>query len=153
MKIGITGLFIAGVLTSSAAFAQESHSCVKMNEKEVASMFDRWNASLQTGDAKTVSENYLSDAVLLPTLSNQVRLTDEERIHYFEDFLAKKPVGHIDSRTIRIGCNKAIDSGTYTFTFKDGSKAAARYTFTYAWNGEKWLISSHHSSAMPEQVK
>lgn len=153
MKAGITGLIIAGVLTSSAAFAQESHGCVKMNEKEVASMFDRWNASLQTGDAKTVSENYLSDAVLLPTLSIQVRLTDEERIHYFEDFLAKKPVGHIDSRTIRIGCNKAIDSGTYTFTFKDGSKAAARYTFTYAWNGEKWLISSHHSSAMPEQVK
>lgn len=153
MKIGITGLIIAGVLTSSAAFAQESHSCVKMSEKEVASMFDRWNASLQTGDAKTVSENYLSDAVLLPTLSNKVRLTDEERIHYFEEFLAKKPVGHIDSRTIRIGCNKAIDTGTYTFTFKDGSKAAARYTFTYAWNGEKWLISSHHSSAMPEQVK
>lgn len=153
MKIGITGLIIAGVLTSSAAFAQESHSCVKMSEKEVASMFDRWNASLQTGDAKTVSENYLSDAVLLPTLSNKVRLTDEERIHYFEEFLAKKPVGHIDSRTIRIGCNKAIDTGTYTFTFKDGSKAAARYTFTYAWNGEKWLISSHHSSAMPAQVK
>ncbi len=153
MKLVLTGLIIAGVLTSSAAFAQENQPCVKMNEKEVASMFDRWNESLQTGNAKTVSENYLSDAVLLPTLSNQVRLTDEERIHYFEAFLAKKPVGHIDSRTIRIGCNKAIDTGTYTFTFKDGSKAAARYTFTYAWNGEKWLISTHHSSAMPEQVK
>lgn len=153
MKLVLSGLIIAGVLTSSAAFAQENQPCVKMNEKEVASMFDRWNESLQTGNAKTVSENYLSDAVLLPTLSNQVRLTDEERIHYFEAFLAKKPVGHIDSRTIRIGCNKAIDTGTYTFTFKDGSKAAARYTFTYAWNGEKWLISTHHSSAMPEQVK
>lgn len=113
-------------------------------------MFDRWNDSLKTGDAKTVSQNYLSDAVLLPTLSDKARLTDEERIDYFEKFLAKKPVGHIDSSTIRIGCNKAIDTGTYTFTFGDGSKAAARYTFTYGWNGEKWLISSHHSSAMPE---
>ncbi|WP_442897165.1 SgcJ/EcaC family oxidoreductase [Erwinia sp. CGal63] len=121
-----------------------------MTEKEVASMFDRWNDSLKTGDAKTVSQNYLSDAVLLPTLSNKARLTDEERIDYFNQFLAKKPVGHIDSRTIRIGCNKAIDTGTYTFTFGDGSEAAARYTFTYAWDGQKWLISSHHSSAMPE---
>lgn len=150
MKSGLIGLMIAGVLTSSAAFAQDSTSCVKMTEKEVAGMFDRWNDSLKTGDAKTVSQNYLSDAVLLPTLSNKARLTDEERIDYFNQFLAKKPVGHIDSRTIRIGCNKAIDTGTYTFTFGDGSKAAARYTFTYAWDGQKWLISSHHSSAMPE---
>ncbi|RRZ91658.1 SgcJ/EcaC family oxidoreductase [Erwinia sp. 198] len=150
MKSGLIGLMIAGVLTSSAAFAQENTSCVKMTEKEVASMFDRWNDSLKTGDATTVSQNYLSDAVLLPTLSNKVRLTDEERIDYFKEFLAKKPVGHIDSRTIRVGCNKAIDTGTYTFTFGDGSKAAARYTFTYAWDGQKWLISSHHSSAMPE---
>ncbi|WP_158780649.1 SgcJ/EcaC family oxidoreductase [Pantoea sp. BAV 3049] len=150
MKTGIIGLMIAGVLTSSVAFAQETTTCVKMTEPEVAAMFDRWNDSLKTGDAKTVSENYLSDAVLLPTLSDKARLTDEERIDYFEKFLAKKPVGHIDSRTIRTGCNKAIDTGTYTFTFGDGSTAAARYTFTYSWNGEKWLISSHHSSAMPQ---
>lgn len=149
MKTGIIGVMIAGVLTSSVAFAQETTPCVKMTDSEVAAMFDRWNDSLKTGDAKTVSDNYLSDAVLLPTLSDKVRLTDEERIDYFEKFLAKKPVGHIDSRTIRTGCNKAIDTGTYTFTFGDGSKAAARYTFTYSWNGEKWLISSHHSSAMP----
>ncbi|RQM38972.1 SgcJ/EcaC family oxidoreductase [Erwinia psidii] len=150
MKAGIIGLMLAGVLTSSAAFAEEATTCVRMTESEVAAMFDRWNDSLKTGNAKTVSENYLSDAVLLPTLSDKVRLTNEERIEYFEKFLAKKPVGHIDSRTIRLGCNKAIDAGTYTFTFGDGSKAAARYTFTYSWNGEKWLISTHHSSAMPE---
>lgn len=101
-------------------------------------------------ETKKVSANYLSDAVLLPTVSNKVRLTDAERVDYFEHFLEKKPTGKIDSRTIRTGCNKAIDSGVYTFTFADKSTVTARYTFTYAWDGKDWKISSHHSSAMPE---
>lgn len=47
-------------------------------------------------------------------------------------------------------CNSAIDAGIYTFTFGDGRKVQARFTFTYDWNGSKWLISSHHSSVLPE---
>jgi uncharacterized protein (TIGR02246 family) len=135
---------------SSVVHAESRVTCVKTDMKTVEKLFDRWNDSLKSGDANNVSSNYLSDAVLLPTLSNQSRLTDAERKDYFTDFLKKGPVGKIDSRVIRTGCNKAIDTGTYTFTFKDGAKVSARYTFTYAWDGNKWLISSHHSSAMPE---
>lgn len=127
----------------------EQRKCVAVSKKEVAALFDRWNNSLETGDAQKVAANYTHDAVLLPTLSPQTRLTDAERIDYFKSFLKKGPVGHIDSRTIRLGCDDAVDTGNYTFTFKDGSKARARYTFTYGWNGEKWLITSHHSSALP----
>lgn len=123
---------------------------MKVNKAQIEALFDKWNESLKTGNAKTVSENYLSDAVLLPTVSNKARLTDAEREDYFEHFLAKKPTGKIDSRTIRLGCNKAVDAGTYTFTFADKSTVSARYTFTYAWDGKAWKISTHHSSAMPE---
>lgn len=115
-------------------------------------MFTKWNDSLATGDAEKVADLYVSDAVLLPTISNQVRLTNQERIDYFNDFLKKGPQGKIDSRTIRIGCNKAIDTGVYTFTFKDNSQVTARYTFTYVWDDNSWKISTHHSSAMPETV-
>ncbi len=34
----------------------------------------------------------------------------------------KKPVGEINFRTIRIGCNMALDTGNYTFTFEDKNK-------------------------------
>lgn len=139
------------LLFSSLTWAVTPPSCEKTDNATIEGLFNKWNNSLQTGDAKKVADNYLSDAVLLPTVSNKVRLTNPERIDYFEHFLQKKPVGKIDSRTIRIGCNKAIDTGIYTFTFADKSSVHARYTFTYAWNGQEWKISSHHSSAMPEK--
>ncbi|AYG61941.1 SgcJ/EcaC family oxidoreductase [Rhizobium jaguaris] len=134
--------FIAG-----PAWAVE---CTPITKKQVEGLFDRWNASLATLDPQKVVENYAPDAVLLPTLSNKPRVTQEERKAYFKDFLKKKPQGKIDSRTIRIGCNKVTDTGLYTFTMADGTKVPARYTFTYEVEHGKWLIASHHSSAMPE---
>jgi hypothetical protein len=77
------------------------------------------------------------------------RTTSAQRVDYFKDFLAKYPTAEIESRTINIGCNKAIDTGLYTFRLKDGKELRARYTFTYRWNKNKWLISSHHSSLPP----
>lgn len=138
------------MLVSDYALAATTSACAKVDQAEIAGLFDKWNSALQTGEAKKVADTYLSDAVLLPTVSNKVRLTEAERIDYFEHFMEKKPVGTIDSRTIRIGCNKAIDTGTYTFTFADKSSVSARYTFTYAFDGSDWKISTHHSSAMPE---
>lgn len=145
--LGIVGSLL---LVSGSAMATTAPDCVKTDKAQIEGLFDKWNDSLQTGDAKKVANNYLSDAVLLPTVSNKVRLTDAERVDYFEHFLEKKPFGKIDSRTVRLGCNKAVDAGTYTFTFADKSTVSARYTFTYAWDGKEWKISTHHSSAMPE---
>lgn len=137
-------------LTISPTLANYSQSCVNINKVEISHLFDRWNQSLQTGDPAKVSANYSHDAVLLPTLSSKVRATDAERRDYFKGFLKKKPVAKIDRRIIRIGCNYAIDSGTYKIAFKDGSIVPARYTFTYGWNGHEWLITSHHSSVYPK---
>ncbi|TNV16017.1 SgcJ/EcaC family oxidoreductase [Ochrobactrum teleogrylli] len=159
-KLLLVLLSLVLALSPELAFASKggrvisyaTRTCEAIDREQVEALFDRWNETLKTGDAKRVAANYAHDAVLLPTLSNQARLTDRERIDYFEGFLKKGPVGHIDTRTIRLGCNKAIDTGTYTFTYKDGTHTAARYTFTYAWNGKEWLITSHHSSALPETM-
>ncbi|RQO35904.1 DUF4440 domain-containing protein [Herminiimonas sp. KBW02] len=145
------------VVVSMLAFAFAGHAyaksevCHPTTEKQVASLFDRWNATLQTGDPQKVVANYASKSILLPTLSNKPRLTSEEKVDYFKHFMEHKPVGTINSRAIEINCNSASDSGLYTFKFDDGSEVQARYTYTYKWNGKQWLISSHHSSAMPEK--
>jgi uncharacterized protein (TIGR02246 family) len=133
--------------------AHEEH-CHSASKKEINSLFDRWNQTLQSGDPQQVVKNYAESSILLPTLSNKVRLTMDEKLDYFEHFLAKKPVGKIEVSDVELDCNTAFDAGIYNFTFGDGSVARARYTYTYKWfpKQKEWLITSHHSSLMPEAV-
>jgi uncharacterized protein (TIGR02246 family) len=137
--------------TQPASGAARTENCRATSEQEIASLFDRWNASLQTGDPHKVVANYATKSILLPTVSNKPRLTPEEKEDYFHHFLENKPSGKIDLRSIEIGCNFAVDAGLYTFTFaKNGAVVSGRYSYTYRWDGTQWLITSHHSSKMPE---
>jgi len=121
-----------------------------MSQNDITALFDQWNAAIQTGDPKTVAALYESNGILLPTLSNKVRHNHEEIEDYFVRFLANGPVGKIDEGNIRTFGEMAINSGIYTFSFKDGTSVSARFTFVYRWNGQRWMIVEHHSSAMPE---
>jgi len=121
-----------------------------MSKNEITALFDEWNSALQTGDPKKVAVLYETNSILLPTVSNKVRHNHEEIKDYFVHFLAKGPVGKIDEANIRTFGQLVINSGIYTFTFKDESAVQARFTFVYRWNGERWLIVEHHSSQMPE---
>lgn len=125
-------------------------ACAPIDEAHVEGLFTLWNDTLRHGTPAQLASLYADDAVLLPTVSNTPRLTNDARIDYFEHFQAKGPAGRIDERTIRLGCNAALDSGLYTFTFADGTSVRARYTFAYALVGKEWKIATHHSSAMPE---
>lgn len=142
-------ILLSGCAASSPS-SQTATSCYRASPQEVSALFDQWNAALQTGQPQTVVARYSADSILLPTLSNTVRATADAKVDYFNHFLEKRPVGTIDQRHILVECNAAIDTGLYTFTFNDGSVAKARYTFTYRKAGQNWLITSHHSSLMPE---
>jgi len=143
-------LALVTIAIATSAHAR-SEVCQATSEKQIAALFDRWNSSLQTGDPKKVVANYAAKSILLPTVSNTPRLTAAQKLDYFEHFLQSKPVGTIDSRVIEIDCNSAVDAGLYTFKFGDGTVVKARFTYTYKWDGKQWLITSHHSSAMPEK--
>ncbi len=121
-----------------------------MSKNEITSLFDEWNSALQTGDPNKVASHYEDNGILLPTVSNEVCHNHEEIEGYFVRFLAKGPRGKIDEANVRIYGQLAINSGLYTFTFKDGATVQARFTFVYRWNGERWMIVEHHSSQMPE---
>jgi uncharacterized protein (TIGR02246 family) len=145
-------LAASSVAAAAPAAVPGTQQCAPVTQAQVAALFDRWNASLATNDPAKVVANYAPDAVLLPTVSNTPRFTQDERRAYFVDFLKNKPQGVINDRRIMLGCNKAVDAGVYTFTMSaSGATVPARYTYTYENRGGQWLITSHHSSAMPEK--
>jgi uncharacterized protein (TIGR02246 family) len=126
-----------------------------VKDREIAGLFDRWNSALQTCNAQSVADLYAPDAVLQPTVSNQVRTTPDQIKSYFDHFLSLKPVGQINYREIRqLGSNAAMDSGVYTFILTEATgkthQVQPRYTFVYEQVGGQWKILNHHSSAMPE---
>jgi hypothetical protein len=107
----------------------------EVNEENVIALFGDWNDALATGDPDVVTNMYADDAVLLPTVSNQVRHNPAEIRDYFVAFLAE---------------TLATNAGVYVFTFGDGSTVSARFNYTYELRDGDWKIIQHHSSAMPE---
>ena len=153
--VTVTTALALGTLGTVAATAGPQHDA-KPSKKQIAALFDGWNAALQTGDPKKVANRYAPDAVLLPTVSNEIRTDRAEIVDYFEHFLPNKPVGKkIETIVNVLDSNSAIDTGIYEFTLTapdTGAKRVveARYTYEYEKRGGKWLIVNHHSSAMPE---
>jgi uncharacterized protein (TIGR02246 family) len=154
----LVALVLGGCATGrgmpDSAQARAGENCKASSEQEIAALFERWNQALQTGDASAVLANYAERSILLPTLSKQTRFTADEKADYFRHFMENGPSGVIELRFIELGCNTAVDAGLYTFSFaKTGTVSKARYSFTYHWDGTQWLITSHHSSLMPETDK
>ena len=149
MNAVVSSLLLLALPVSNALASAQT--CATASERDIVALFGQWNDSLQSGDPRQVEALYASDAVLLPTVSKVPRLTREARIDYFQHFLSDRPSGRLDSQHVHLGCNTALLNGLYTFHFASTDRqVAARYSFAYTWNGERWLISSHHSSALPE---
>ena len=124
-------------------------------EHEILALFEEWNAAAQSRDPDRVVALYAPDAVLLPTVSNQIRRNHTEMRAYFVDFLALGPAAVLEDYNLRELGSVAINSGVYTFTFASPPPGAfrvvtARYTFVYERRGGRWPIIEHHSSRMPE---
>ena len=122
-----------------------------MTKDDVIALFEEWNGALATLDPDTVTAMYAADAVLLPTVSNQVRHNHGEIRDYFVNFLQKAPQGVINESNVHIlSDSHATNSGVYTFTFGDGSAVTARFSYLYVATEAGWKILQPHSSAMPE---
>ncbi|MFF7309613.1 SgcJ/EcaC family oxidoreductase [Streptomyces sp. NPDC008137] len=152
------GTFAAGAGVAGADSGGKGRQHAKpVTKAQVLGLFDNWNRALRTGDPKKVADLYAKDAVLLPTVSDNVRTDRAEIVDYFEHFLKNKPHGKkIESVVNVLDRNSVIDTGVYEFALTDpesGEKSDVKARYTYAYEKQPdgtWLIVNHHSSKMPE---
>jgi uncharacterized protein (TIGR02246 family) len=121
-----------------------------LSNQEVSKLFNLWNEALSSGNPKALTALYASDAILLPTISNEIRHNHDEIEDYFVQFLANEPKGELIEQNIRIFNELVINSGIYSFSLKDSTHIKARFSYVYQLLEGEWKIIEHHSSQMPE---
>lgn len=115
----------------------------------------RWAEVVSSGHLEYLLALYASDAILVPTMVDDVGGHADERRAYFKSFLTNPNLRcRIDTLRKRIShkLGTVVVGGHYTFTFgPDNARQVlpARYLFTFEEIDGAWLITGHHSSRMP----
>ncbi|WP_158889928.1 MULTISPECIES: DUF4440 domain-containing protein [unclassified Pseudomonas] len=137
--------------------ASPTHASARSNE-EIACLagakaaLHTWAATVATRDVEAILALYAPDAILVPTLSNEVRDCEDSRREYFRNFLANEGLVcnvEIFKKRVSSKLSTVVVGGLYIFHYRDGEqviRVPARFLFTFEQIDGRWLITGHHSS-------
>jgi hypothetical protein len=117
-----------------------------------------WVQTIARRNVAEVMALYAVDAILVPTLSNEIGEYEHERRQYFEAFLANDRLRceiTIQKKRISRKLGTVVIGGLYTFTFQRRGVeqvVPARFLFTFEKIDGRWLITGHHSSRLSEAL-
>jgi uncharacterized protein (TIGR02246 family) len=139
-------LAIVSMIACASLFAATPPSDVEKATEQWISAFNRKNA-------REIVALYAKDAVFFGTSSPVLRDKPELVWDYF------KGIADLGDSTIAVGEHRvqvfgdvAINTGFYTRSSVQNGKTVqnpARFTFVYQLREGKWMIVTHHSSALP----
>lgn len=122
-------------------------------------LINNWGASVTKYSSESdvyvsaayfTAANYLSDGVLLPTVSATTRVGSQAIYNYFTDFLALQPTMTNNPESPEsggpyetlAGCGYGVTSGYYNFVFgSDPTVTNARYTFQFMYIPSQQSVS------------
>ena len=137
--------------------ASPAHAPVRFNE-EIACLagakaaLHTWAATVATRDVEAILALYAPDAILVPTLSNEVRDCEDSRREYFRNFLANEGLvcdEQIFKKRVSSQLGTVVVGGLYVFHYRDGEQVISvpgLFLFTFEYLEGRWLITGHHSS-------
>jgi uncharacterized protein (TIGR02246 family) len=150
----------AQTATATAAPAAPDSAAQTADSSAVATTYYNWLATVAAahGDPTSVLKLYAPDAILVATYS-PVLLHNEngDLTGYFKKFTSLPSLSaKTDDLQTRVYGDWALNTGLYTFTFKDTEgdtvSVPARFTFVYHKVDGQWLIVDHHSSLVPPSL-
>ena len=123
-------------------------------EDEIELALTNWLNVLADGDPVKITDLYLEDGVLLGTVAEEIKQGHTAIQEYFDMFVTKNPIGSIDTFILQNYGDVCISDGTYTFELdgEEGGRTSVAARYTYVWKKEnnKWMIATHHSSVNPK---
>ncbi|MBN8413361.1 DUF4440 domain-containing protein [Halomonas denitrificans] len=115
---------------------------------------ERWAIAVSRGEKETLLALYAEDAILVPTVANDVREDRLARQAYFDAFLANEDLscelGEFSRRVSR-KLGTVVIGGHYVFSYLikgDMATIPARFLFTFEEIAGEWKITGHHSSQL-----
>ena len=127
-----------------------------MGAKKIEEFKQRWASAVVSADPEKVMPLYSPNALLKPTLSDQIRQENVSIRSYFAGTAAgdsgflKKGICDVrfGEECVREIGDMTILMGTYQFVFSNGESTKADYTFVLSLESEGggFRILAHHSS-------
>jgi uncharacterized protein (TIGR02246 family) len=104
------------------------------------------------GDPDHMLSFYAEDAILHPTVSNEMRVGHVQIRDYFTGLEGSSAEQlFIEPMHIRIYGDMAVNTGFYTVQLSPEQPVLTmRYSFVYRHGNEGWKIIDHHSSQVPD---
>mgnify|MGYP003146750008 CR=1 FL=1 len=124
-------------------------------KEQIIGLSDQWLMAVCSHNATAVADKYASNGILVGTVAERIKVGRKDIKTYFDRFLQKPALcGRFENHIVQLFDGLAINSGTYTFGWKEGEEEVfvpARFTFVYCYTpADGWKIANHHSSALPE---
>ncbi|KAA0015293.1 DUF4440 domain-containing protein [Salinicola corii] len=136
--------------TSPALTERDTEFCLNAASRTL----ERWAIAVSRGEKETLLSLYAEDAILVPTVANDVRDTRHERQRYFDSFLANEALtcelGDYSRRVSR-KLGTVVVGGHYVFSYLLKGETVtipARFLFTFEEIQGEWKITGHHSSQL-----
>lgn len=159
MLIGLISAPQANAETSKKVEDKTAKSAANDNQpdsfkKSVVTALDEWKKALVSGKAENVVNKFANETILYATLANEPLKTKEQLTKYFEGLQAKKDLNvKVTELNTQVFGNVAVNSGLWTFSFKDESdkevQVPARFNMVYEKQNGNWIIVNMHSSKLP----
>lgn len=146
--------FVLAVLSAALLLASVPSAARADDRADVEAATARWIDAFNRRDIDAIVALYASDAVFLGTSSPVLRTSPALVREYFDGLKRLGPDARqvLGEHRVQLFGDVAVSSGFYALhRLQDGkaTESPARFTFVYQRRAGRWVIVTHHSSALP----